>query len=89
MSVFWGMQNTSGVSPEMLVWSYLVSGPQVLQWHCKVMPSADSGLSCGFFFIITMMKYNSDQKVSVHLMITVQKVTSNVQSVPCQSPDIY
>jgi hypothetical protein len=30
-----------------------------------------------------------DQKVSVHLMITTQKVTSNVQSVPRQSPDIY
>jgi hypothetical protein len=30
-----------------------------------------------------------DQNVSVHLMITVQKVTSNVQSVLRQSPDIY
>jgi hypothetical protein len=30
-----------------------------------------------------------DQKVSMHLMITIQKVTSNVQSVPRQSPDIY
>jgi hypothetical protein len=30
-----------------------------------------------------------DQKVSVYLMITVPKVTSNVQSVPRQSPDIY
>jgi hypothetical protein len=30
-----------------------------------------------------------DQKVSVHLMITEQKDTSNVQSVPRQSPDIY
>jgi cytochrome b len=31
-----------------------------------------------------------DQKVSVHVMITIQKVTSNVQSVPSrQSPDIY
>jgi hypothetical protein len=30
-----------------------------------------------------------DQKVSVHLMITIQKVISNVQSVPRQSPDIY
>jgi hypothetical protein len=29
------------------------------------------------------------QKVSVHLMITIQKVTSNVQSVSRQSPDIY
>jgi hypothetical protein len=30
-----------------------------------------------------------DQKVCVHLMLTIQKVTSNVQSVPRQSPDIY
>jgi hypothetical protein len=30
-----------------------------------------------------------DQKFYVHLMITIQKVTSNVQSVPRQSPDIY
>jgi len=30
-----------------------------------------------------------DHKVSVHLMITIQKVTSNVQSVPRHSPDSY
>jgi hypothetical protein len=30
-----------------------------------------------------------DQKVFAHLMITIQKVISNVQSVPRQSPDIY
>jgi hypothetical protein len=30
-----------------------------------------------------------DQKVSMHPMITIQKVTSNVQSVSCQSPDVY
>jgi hypothetical protein len=30
-----------------------------------------------------------DQKVCVHLMITIQQVTSNVQNVPRQSPDIY
>jgi hypothetical protein len=30
-----------------------------------------------------------DQKVSVHLMITIQKVTSDVQSVTLQPPDIY
>jgi len=29
-----------------------------------------------------------DQKVSVHLMITIQRVTSNVQNVPRHSPDI-
>jgi len=32
---------------------------------------------------------HDDQKVYVHLMITIQKVTSNVQSVPRQSPCIY
>jgi len=30
-----------------------------------------------------------DQKVSVHLMITIQKISSNAESVPRQSPDIY
>jgi hypothetical protein len=32
-----------------------------------------------------------DEKVSMHLMITrtIQKLTSNVLSVPRQSPDIY
>jgi hypothetical protein len=29
-----------------------------------------------------------DKEVSVHLMITIEIVTSNVQSVPRQSPDI-
>ena len=37
----------------------------------------------------TILLIQGDQKVSVHLMITIQKVTSNVQSVPHQSPDIY
>jgi hypothetical protein len=30
-----------------------------------------------------------NQKISVHLMIRMQKVTSNVRSVPRHSPDIY
>jgi len=29
------------------------------------------------------------QNVSVHLMITTQKVTSNVQSAPHKSPNVY
>jgi hypothetical protein len=37
----------------------------------------------------TLKYIQGDQKVSVHLMITIQKVTSNVQNVPRQSPDIY
>ena len=35
------------------------------------------------------IKIQGEQKVSVHLMTTIQKVTSNVQSVPRQSPDIH
>jgi hypothetical protein len=30
-----------------------------------------------------------DQKVCMHIVITTHKVTSNVQTVPRQSPDIY
>jgi hypothetical protein len=37
----------------------------------------------------TMKAIQDDQKLSGHLMITIQKVTSNVQSVTRQSPDIY
>jgi hypothetical protein len=33
--------------------------------------------------------YTGDQKVSVHLMIKIEKVTSNVQSIPRQPPEIY
>jgi hypothetical protein len=36
-----------------------------------------------------MLIIQGDQNVSVHLMIKIPKVTSNVQSVPRQSPDIY
>jgi hypothetical protein len=39
--------------------------------------------------VIYMLQVKGDQKVSVHLMITIQKVTSNVQSVHRKSPDIY
>jgi hypothetical protein len=36
-----------------------------------------------------VLYYRVIKKVSVHLMITILKVTSNVQTVPYQSPDIY
>jgi hypothetical protein len=38
---------------------------------------------------VSISQVQGDQKVSVHLIITIQKVTGNVQSVPRQSPDIY
>jgi hypothetical protein len=34
-------------------------------------------------------KVQGAQKVSEHLMITTQKVTSNIQNVPRQFPGIY
>ena len=39
--------------------------------------------------VLLYSEIQGDQKVSVHLMITIQKVTNNVQSVPRHSPDIY
>ena len=41
------------------------------------------------FIILLYVHIQGDQKVSMHLTIKIQKVTSNVQSVPRQSPDIY
>jgi hypothetical protein len=46
--------------------------------------AADIPLQTEVFMVV-----QGDQKVSVHLMITIQKVTSNVQIVSRQSPDIY
>jgi hypothetical protein len=50
-------------------------------------------ISAYVFYISVFPNVNcviqDDHKVSVHLMITIQKVTSNVQSVPRQSVDIY
>jgi hypothetical protein len=40
-------------------------------------------------YVVCLREIQGDQEVSVHLMITIQKVASNVQSVPRQSPDIY
>jgi hypothetical protein len=42
-----------------------------------------------FLHLGIVHELQSDQKVSVHLIITVQEVTRTVQSVPRQSPDIY
>ena len=42
-----------------------------------------------YIYIYIYIYIQGDQKVSVHLMITIQKITSNVQSAPRQSPDIY
>jgi hypothetical protein len=41
------------------------------------------------YCIVLYYIIQSDQKVSLHLMITIKKVRSNVQSVTHQSPDIY
>jgi hypothetical protein len=42
-----------------------------------------------FLFDEELSEIQGDQKYSVHLMITIQKITCNVQTFPRQSPDIY
>jgi hypothetical protein len=51
-----------------------------------------------FFFVLAILLHicclsaaniQDDQNVFVHLMIKMEKVTSNVYNVPCQSPDIH
>jgi hypothetical protein len=45
--------------------------------------SGSSVLQCGFKLVSFLRTYiQGDQKVSLHLMITIQKVTSNIQNVP-------
>ena len=44
---------------------------------------------CACDMVVGFVIVQGDQKVSVQLMITIQKVTGNVQSVPRQSADIY
>jgi hypothetical protein len=62
---------------------------RVLYEHypCRQSLSEPYDMACGRVAFI--QDIHGDQKVSVHLMITTQKVTSNVQSVPCQSPYVY
>jgi hypothetical protein len=67
----------------------------ILSWTFGFLVTCDQLSDCQIFrwgiplcFYNTMWDIQGDQEVSVHLMITIQKVTSNVQSVPCQSPDI-
>jgi hypothetical protein len=53
----------------------------VVQQHC---------LDLGHLILdVSRSHTHGDQKVPVHLMITIKRITSNVQSVPHRSPDIY
>jgi hypothetical protein len=47
------------------------------------------GLSNGDESYTIQLYIQGDHKVSTPLMITIHNVTSNVKSVPRQSPDIY
>jgi hypothetical protein len=73
------------LSVQILAWSlYKLSYIQA-----KFRLGERSEIYCKVLHIIVLRVLQGDQKVSVHLMITIQKDTSNVQSVPRQSPDIY
>jgi hypothetical protein len=58
----------------------------------KLTVDIDKQILCLTVYWLVLCVYSyvqGDQKVYVHLMITIQKVTSNVQNVPRQSTDIY
>jgi hypothetical protein len=65
----------------ILVNMYLYCCPTTLPLRS---PATNDGHTLSWYQLIP-----NYQNVSVYLMITIQKVTSNVQSVPRQSPDIY
>jgi hypothetical protein len=56
----------------------------IVQWGCGGGGGGLQQANCCF-----KKKIQGDQKVCVRLMIIIQKVTSNIQRVPRQSPDIY
>jgi hypothetical protein len=61
--------------------------PPSLKCYIATVSNSDLRYWCLPSMVITVIQ--GDQKVSVRLMITIQIVTSNVQSVPRHSPDIY
>jgi hypothetical protein len=64
--------------------SVFLNAPSLRVYSIILALSLSASLSLSIYIYI-----QGDQKVSVHLMITIQEVTSNVQNVPLQSPDIY
>ena len=74
----------------LVAMSILLCMSNALRNRCKnVAPEALTTIRDGIVGQWNRDLMQGDQKVSVHLMITIQKVTSNVQSVPRQSPYIY
>jgi hypothetical protein len=70
-----GFRTSDPVIVRFLAGAWNLSPPQGIQ------------VGCGACLAASLIQ--GDQKVSVHLMITIQEVTSNVESVSRQSPDVY
>jgi hypothetical protein len=88
----YGYQKYVSFSHQALVLSRVSNAWLVLWLKCLVrylICHLASYASLQWFLIFVWCIVQGDQKVSVHLMITIQKVTSNVQSVPRHSPDIH
>jgi hypothetical protein len=74
---------------------YIYFVPLPLEMKTRAVKTNISSAYRSFCVLSTLIKpdiiykyIQGDQKVSVHLMITIQKVASNVQSVPRQYPDM-
>jgi hypothetical protein len=59
----------------------------VLQWFYK--GKVWIRRTCWLTLLGSVKVIQGDQKVNLHLMITIQNSYSNIKSVPRQSPDIY
>ena len=82
----------------LVVSSQLIGAFSKIEWQAEfvaVVRSIHKTEQCWYNLVMWLLYAlkvkidTGDLKVSVHLMITIQKVTSNVQSIPRQSPDIY
>jgi hypothetical protein len=71
------------ISSKILYLVYLPKRLSVLLLLLLLRLGASTAGACHFCYI------QGDQKVCVELMITIQEVTSNVESVPSQFLDIY
>jgi hypothetical protein len=72
------------------IWEYDIKVKLNFMFSSMWKPGSVQSLVSVLLDMTVKLKFiQGDQKVFVHLMITIQNVTSNVQSVPRQSPDIY
>ena len=84
----WKLMANNKTIPELYQSPY---SPYLVRCDFWLFPKQKTDLKSHRFQALLIIRdiIQGDQKVSVHLMITIREDTSNVQSIPRQSPDIY